>query len=110
VTVLNRFTTSSNHRLIGANIEISTNVERRKMVKKKTKSWIHPADDTVFRQFLDGKMGNMSAPSDMNELNDKIVNTIRQAKNKFCPKNEKEQRMSPETKIKMEERRNMASD
>ncbi|KAL3285502.1 hypothetical protein HHI36_000034 [Cryptolaemus montrouzieri] len=36
--------------------------------------------------------------SDINELNDKIDNTIRQAKIEFCPKNEKEQRISAETK------------
>ncbi|KAL3287904.1 hypothetical protein HHI36_002362, partial [Cryptolaemus montrouzieri] len=80
------------------------------MVKNMTKSWVHPADETVFRQFIGDKMENMLAPTDINELNDKIVNTIRQANNKFCPKNEKEQRMSPETKKKMEERRIKASD
>ncbi|KAL3284435.1 hypothetical protein HHI36_018594 [Cryptolaemus montrouzieri] len=60
----------------------------------KNHGFIH--DETAFRQFIDDKMENMY----IYELNDNIVNTIKQAKNKFCPKNEKEQRITPETKKK----------
>ncbi|KAL3274732.1 hypothetical protein HHI36_024184, partial [Cryptolaemus montrouzieri] len=55
-----------------ATIEISTELERHEMVKEKTKSRVHSADGTVFRrQFIDDKMEDFSAPTDINELNDK---------------------------------------
>lgn len=92
------------HRLVRDTIKISKDQKNTKP-KKKTKPWTHLTNEEVFRQYIDNKLQNNPASSDINEVNNNIVDAINQEQNYCSPRSEKEQKISQETKMKKEELR-----
>ncbi|XP_044766144.1 craniofacial development protein 2-like [Coccinella septempunctata] len=112
VTVLNRFSMGSDHRLVRAKVVIDIDKERHRMVKKRTdKRWKRPADIEGFQRTIDDRLAGCDANSneDVNTLNDILTSAMLESQNKYCPKTQKEEKLSHSTRQMIQERRDLRS-
>ena len=112
VTVLNRFSTGSDHRLVRAKVVIDTDKERHRMLKKKANiPWKRPADIEGFQRSIDNRLASCDAYSneDINTLNDILTSAVIESQNKYCPKTQKDKKLSQNTRQMIQERRDLRS-
>lgn len=109
VTILNKFSTGSDHRMVRATIEIHLNKERHRMINKKsTPTWSTPNNVKEYEKEIDKQLEeNIKDEENPDSLNLKITEAITKSQQKHCPKNSKEERLSTQTKQLMKERREM---
>lgn len=110
VSVLNRFNTGSDHRLVRTNIVINTKYERQKLIHKTH----FPTTDTLiqkqnqYQQELQNKLGPIQNLHEkgIDELAEKITKDIQIATRKICAnvKSQKQTKFSQDTMRLIEER------
>lgn len=114
-SVLNRFNTGSDHRLVRADIQINTKIERKKLLTKN----IFPTRDVLslnketYQEELRKKLNPLALQDkNVDEITEKITNDIRVATKKICSKirNQRETKLRPETVKAIEERRKTRRD
>lgn len=115
VSVLNRFNTGSDHRLVRANIQISTKTERRKLLLEKrfpTSKVLATYSDTFEKEITQKLNPYMLQNRSIDELTQKITKDIQTATKKICSKvkNKKEVKLGPETIKQIEKRRETEKD
>uniref|UniRef100_A0A6P7H737 Uncharacterized protein LOC114347915 n=1 Tax=Diabrotica virgifera virgifera TaxID=50390 RepID=A0A6P7H737_DIAVI len=97
--------------MVRARIEINIDKERTKLIRKKQmKAWSQPKNETEFADHITVHLQNRPPTNDINQLNKLITNTIAEAQRKCCTVNKREERITANTKLKMEERREMLKD
>lgn len=101
VTVLNNFTTGSDHRLVRAKIMLNTRFERSKMVKKHEKVDVQRLQELSadFQTEMSAKLDNTTGQNDtLDNLNNKIVETVMGFMESKCKTvHVKESKLSKET-------------
>lgn len=111
MSVLNRFnTTGSDHRLLRAKISVNTRLERKKMMERRlqpTRDELREKEDEYVRQ-LEKKLKptDILKNMELNDLSEKITNSIRTAVRKVCVLRRKQTtKFSSDTIRLIEERR-----
>lgn len=101
VTVLNRFTTGSDHRMVRAKVVLNTRKERERMVTKKSKVDIDRLKELSgeFMETVKDDLNGVNAYANtIDELNTRIVNSIISFLDKRCKSDgHKESKLSAET-------------
>ena len=112
VTVLNQFSTGSDHRMLKACIETDLGKERYRMTKKKPRcTWTDPRSINTFEEDINTILENKKgADQNVNTLNNVIIEAIEESQKIHCQEKSNNKRLSPETQALMEERRKMQSD
>ena len=112
VTVLNQFSTGSDHRMLKASIETDLGKERYRMTKKKPRcTWTDPRSINTFEEHINTILENKKgADQNVNTLNNIIIEAIEESQKIHCQEKSNNKRLSPETQALMEERRKMQSD
>lgn len=115
ISVLNRFNTGSDHRLVRASIYINTKIEREKLLMKNsstTAEAIAQNKDKYQEELARKLLSNSLEHKSIDELAEKITKDIQIATKKICSrvKNQIETRLRPQTKELMEERRRTERD
>ncbi|XP_030747799.1 craniofacial development protein 2-like [Sitophilus oryzae] len=106
LTVLNKLTTRSDHRLVRARIELNTGKERLKMIKKAgSRSWTKPADLEGFQRCITEQLQDYTQENSIDGLNENITNALLESQNRYCPKTQREEKLSKFTKRLMDKRR-----
>lgn len=92
VTVINRFTIGSDHRMVRASIKIYLEKERYKMIRSQTKTpiWTYPQNKTSFQKRISENLESNWQPHGITTLNSIIIDTMIDVQKKLCPKSEKE--------------------
>lgn len=110
VTVLNRISIGSDHRLVRALIELKPNKERLKLIKKTSTKW-KPIEDVVsYQQEVNVGLGHIENERDINvtTLNNNIINAVKAAKTKCQKRNtSKTDKLSTTTRALMKTRREL---
>lgn len=112
VTVLNRMTTGSDHRMVRAKIVINTGKERYKMIRKTDNNgvWRNPTDVDSFKKCITEQLNGCGPEETINSLNDQITDAMLESQRRYCPRLKREEKLSQATEQLMEERRAMRSD
>lgn len=116
VSVLNRFDTNSDHRLVRASLSLNLKTERNKLIRTdkipKAEELVHRKKD--YQNELEKKLEPTEALNrmDIDELNKKITTDIHIATRKICmkTKNKKNSKIQPETLQLMEQRKKTSRD
>ncbi|XP_072384323.1 uncharacterized protein [Diabrotica undecimpunctata] len=111
-TVLNRFVTSSVHRIVRGKIEISLKKERYKMIQNKNKSkpWMKPSDVDSYHKCISDILSSLETENNISDLNNKLTNALLENQNNFCPRIQKEEKISQNIRQVMQKRREMSSE
>lgn len=116
ISVLNKFSTGSDHRLVRARILINTKIERKKLVNKMkfpTAEFL-TLNKNEYENEIKKKMKPPESLQEMNidDIATSITDDIQAVTKKICSKirNEKETRLSAETKQLIKERRETCRD
>lgn len=116
VTVLNKVSIGSDHRMIRAKLKLSVKKERQKMITKTkpVNRWTPPGNIQSYQQMieetLDGslKTQEREIEIDLELLNQNILDAVKMAEETHCrPRNKKQEKLSAHTKALMKERREM---
>jgi len=88
VTVLNKFSVGSDHRLVRAKVKINMRVEREKIIRKnKSKKWTGITDKKTYQTSITSDLGNQESlrQDDLNvdDLNTHISVAVRNAQEKY---------------------------
>lgn len=111
VSVLNRFNTGSDHRLVRAKIKINTAIERKKLLKNHR----YPTSDVLqlkeaeYQNDLNQKLTKVKLEQlEIDELANKITSSVKTSVKKICAgtKNHKDTKLSQDTLKLLEKRRN----
>lgn len=118
VTILNKFNTGSDHRLVRAMVVIDKKNERRNSTKTKTPTKIKAEElkqhNSLYKEIINKALANddLSCES-VDEINERLVQIIQESVkqlNTIIPrKTDKEQLIDEETRNLMEKRRNLAT-
>lgn len=107
VTVLNRVSVGSDHRMVRATITLNLRKERRKLQNTKNKKWNTVANKEEYQRTIAEKLGNIDT-KDVEDLNDTILKSLREAQQIHCTqRSDKEERISVNTRHLMKQRREM---
>lgn len=112
VTVLNKFSTGSDHRMLRSKIRFNLQKERYKLTKQKKKyKWFPPEDPEQFTNTINKSISiSLSCQLDTEAMNDKIIKAIKLAEKKNCTKpTNKHEKIGPNCRKLMEQRRKMKS-
>lgn len=111
VTVLNKFSIGSDHRLVRSKISINIKNERRKLIKQPTSSkWRPLRDETQYQHRIKSHLAHMENVLDPNieDLSALITNSIKTAvKECQTQSTQRNEKLSTSTKQLMEGRRNL---
>lgn len=110
VEVLNKFSAGSDHRMIRTKVIFNVKMERLKLVPKPNfRRWVPPANVKSFQDTVEEHLQNEDTENThIEQLNRKIVEALKQAQEKCCSKNQKdEEKLSLSTKTLLEERRQL---
>ncbi|XP_070152510.1 craniofacial development protein 2-like [Polyergus mexicanus] len=111
VSVLNRFDTGSDHRLVRAKLQIDTRMERRRLIAKKIRPTLYEMKEKKdeFNTQMDKKLRPTEELWDLelNEVATKITNSIQTAVKKVCSmqKSRNRGKIGPDTENLIKERR-----
>ncbi|XP_044759008.1 craniofacial development protein 2-like [Coccinella septempunctata] len=106
VSVLNKFFTGSDHRIVRAKIVLNLKKERRNMITKSERNpWRPPTDIDGFQGNISNLLEDSEREENIEELNDAIVKALSASQEKYCPKTQKEEKISASTGLLMKERR-----
>lgn len=113
VSVINRFNTGSDHRLVRGTLNIRFKTERLRMMKSTLRP-TPPQVDRGSQQFqleLQNRFDSLETTGDLDEITDNVVKTVcRLGRRHFPPTSRiKQSKLSPETLDLMEQRRDMPS-
>lgn len=114
VSVLNRFDTGSDHRLIRATITINTRLERKKLTNRNN----HQAmvelkqKERKFQEAIRRKVEPVEAmwETELNELSARITGSLIVATKKLCTGRKRIKRISPQTEDLIEQRKHTNRD
>lgn len=111
VSVLNRFDTGSDHRLVRAKLQVNNRMERRRLIAKKIRPIRYKMKEKKdeFNTQIDKKLQPTEELGglELNVLSTKITNSIQTAVKKVCSmqKSRKQSKVGPDTERLIEERR-----
>ncbi|XP_044760870.1 craniofacial development protein 2-like [Coccinella septempunctata] len=112
VSVLSRFDTGSDHRLVRATLRFRLKIKRNKLIHRGKFSAAEELEQRKeeYQTELARRLGSVNTydQMDINELNHKITNDIYSSVKKICskPKKRSDPKLSPDTLRLMEQRRN----
>lgn len=112
VSVLNKVTTGSDHRIVRVKLMIDVGKERHKLIKKtdSNRPWKSPSDMVGFQQCITNKLNGTEAEENINVLNETITTALLESQNGYCPTTKKQSKLSEATMRKMKQRRDMRSE
>ncbi|XP_045460954.1 uncharacterized protein LOC123671253 [Harmonia axyridis] len=112
VSVLNKVSTGSDHRIVRAKLMIDVGKERHRLIKKTNsdRPWRSPPDTVCFQQYISNRLDDTKPEEDINVLNETITTALIESQNIYCPRTKKESKLSEATMRKMKERRDMKSE
>ncbi|XP_072395388.1 uncharacterized protein [Diabrotica undecimpunctata] len=107
-TVLNAFNTGSDHRMVRAEVKISTKQERRKLVNTKPLPiWTQPRDIKEYQSDIETTLRNstdITLNKNIDALNQHITQVIEKSMRKHCPRNKNEEKLSTDTRNLMKQK------
>ncbi|XP_030747130.1 uncharacterized protein LOC115875765 [Sitophilus oryzae] len=107
VSVLNRFSIGSDHRIVRAEIKMNIKKERTNMILKKNhKKWVAPESKDSYKECIASNL-NYENTTTIDEIYENIKGATQTAIEKCCPKKVKEQKLNQSTKLLMKQRRDM---
>lgn len=102
VTVLNRFSTQSDHHMIRSTLNINLELNRLKIFKEKTtRTWTYP-EKREFKNHTKRTVDEMQKMEDVNVLNEAIIEIIKKRQEKFCFKGTEQKKIGLEIQKKIE--------
>lgn len=112
VSVLNKISTGSDHRIVRAKLTIDVGKERHKLIRKtnSNRAWKSPSDMIGFQQCITNKLNSTETEENINVLNEAITTAILESQNGYCPTTKKQSKLSEATMRKMKQRRDMRSE
>nr|ADI61810.1 endonuclease-reverse transcriptase [Bombyx mori] len=109
VSVISRFNTGSDHRLVRGTLNMDFKLERTRLIKSTLRPSLHhmAVDPEQFQLDLHNRFAALETTTDVDEALDGVVRTLRQEGQRLCPKGRtgRTSKLSSETLRLMEERR-----
>lgn len=107
VTVLNRVSVGSDHRMVRATIMVNLRRERKTLTKASNKKWTAVTNHDEYQRTITEHLGNTDKMN-IETLNSTIIDSIQEAQRKHCSKvNNKEEKLLTNTRHLMRQRREM---
>lgn len=111
VTVINKCSIGSDHRMVRAKVNINIKRERRKLISQThVKKWTHIEDPIQYQQHIDRSLGYLKEVKteeiNIDELNKEIIHTLKMAQERSISKDKTNKgKLSKNTKDLMTQRR-----
>lgn len=114
VTVINRFNTGSDHRLVRGTLNINFRIERNRLMKSTLRPSLHliHAGRKQFQLELQNRFSLLETTEDVDQIVNQFTNVVRDVGEAFCQRKRgsKVSRISAETVDLMRQRREMSAD